>query len=597
MSEEIINSKEESKCFINDNRENDNTDNNGNETSIFDMHLSKVYYYQSSNSGRISTCPLTTRQICYMLNPASTSGVVLNADTLVIGWDADLQAYSAPWQPCRNIPILREAAAKWHFLTTSGDVRGPITARELSAMLFNTLPSSEDDGVHVDENTKVWSSEIASLQESNGDKEMAATSQWRKILEDTPLRVALYAFSSRHPQQPYSKDVSPGVEAFDPNDMVYTNIETADSSSNRHEFSLADEEQRKIKKELEEFLGLQDDECNEQPNEVDHDDEGYESDGGTHYTRTSQQAGEWKKHVLPISDKNSSTPLLDQPTNKKRKQHKAKFRAKNAAKWIYVTGLPKDTDEEEVGKHFSRVGIIELDPETQHPKIKLYRQSDSQLKGDASICYAREESVDLAVRILDEGYFRPTAKSGEQYPLAVAPAKFEQKGELQSSSKPRIAEAKRKVAKLAAVQAIGWDDGDNGRITGGLKGLRIVVLKYIFTPTSDDDDPMLDQLEKQIHKECSELGSVEKITIFAKNPHGVMLVKFTQPAAATEAVKLYHGNIFNGRKVNASYWDGITDYTVYAETDDMEKRLEDFGQWLENQEVELPEELRLRVES
>ncbi len=161
----------------------------------------------------------------------------------------------------------------------------------------------------------------------------------------------------------------------------------------------------------------------------------------------------------------------------------------------------------------------------------------------------------------------------------------------------KVAEAKRKVAKLAAKQAIGWDEGDNGRITGGLKGLRIVVLKHLFTPsTLQSDDTILDQLEKQIRKQCSELGDVEKITVFSKNPQGVILVKFVQPAAATEAVKLYNGRKWGQNKIDASYWDGITDFTVHDdEADDTEQRVEAFGQWLENQE--LPEEFKLKVEN
>jgi len=186
-----------------------------------------------------------------------------------------------------------------------------------------------------------------------------------------------------------------------------------------------------------------------------------------------------------------------------------------------------------------------------------------------------------------------------RYPLSVTPAKFEQKGDVaETNNKPRISEAKRKVAKLAAVQAIGWDEGDNGRITGGLKGLRIIVLKYIFTlqMLQNNEDAVLEQLEKQIHCECNELGTVEKITIFSRNPEGVVIVKFFQPAAATEAVKKYHGKLFNGRKVNASFWDGVTDYTIHDDNEpaENEKRLEEFGQWLESQK--LPEEFRLQVE-
>jgi HIV Tat-specific factor 1 len=38
---------------------------------------------------------------------------------------------------------------------------------------------------------------------------------------------------------------------------------------------------------------------------------------------------------------------------------------------VYVTGLPDDTDVDEVAQHFARCGIIRLDDAGQ-PRIKLY---------------------------------------------------------------------------------------------------------------------------------------------------------------------------------------------------------------------------------
>ena len=131
--------------------------------------------------------------------------------------------------------------------------------------------------------------------------------------------------------------------------------------------------------------------------------------------------------------------------------------------------------EDEVGTFFAKAGIIDLDPETQLPKIKLYRNkkdgSDGSragsLKGDASICYARVESVDLAIQILDGSMYRATSTN----PLNVVKAKFEQKGD--TFVKNSMSVANRKVAKLAAVQAVCWDEGENGRITGGMKGKKL----------------------------------------------------------------------------------------------------------------------------
>jgi HIV Tat-specific factor 1 len=601
--------------------ENDGLSNSDGATILFDEQLNKLHYYQSNLSGAISATPLTTRQLCLMLSPslaavnnnAHAAPSVVTPDTLAIGWNTESQSYSATWLPCRLIPILREACSNWHYQdSTTGEIRGPVTARVLASMLSTsstttTISTNEDDCVKsfpfLDKNTKVWSAEIAAQEYTYDESKSLTTTQWRRIADDPYLRIALHAFSNLNKSLQQAQDAKNDIiidnQVFYPGDMV--------QSEDSQHFSDADNQrQKKIHQELAEILAQGDVEVEEE----------YESDGGTYYVRDNQFS-EWRTEEPDSSRTTSRAAALKTTdeasilhhqqqinTNKKRKHHKAKFSAKNAAKWIYVTGLPKDTDEEEVERHFSRAGIIDLDPETQHPKIKLYRNKEGEgplgeLKGDASICYAREESVELAVRILDEGCFRPTAKhSEERFPLTITPAKFEKKGDvILQVTKPKVAEAKRKVAKLAAKQAIGWDEGDNGRITGGLKGLRIVVLKHLFTPsTLQSDDTILDQLEKQIRKECSELGDVEKITVFSKNPQGVILVKFVQPAAATEAVKLYNGRKWDQNKIDASYWDGITDFTVHDdEADDTEQRVEAFGQWLENQE--LPEEFKLKVEN
>ena len=331
---------------------------------------------------------------------------------------------------------------------------------------------------------------------------------------------------------------------------------------------------------------------NDDNNNDDDSDEEYESDGRTRYVKDAR-TGNWIHEALAPPKKetkiagaggeetfSASNAIAGTTTttttttnnnnnnnnNKRKRNKKAKFSAKNARNWIYVTGLPQDTNEQEVTIYFSKVGIIDLDPETQKPKVKLYRYKKGErvessaetasaspvvggammLKGDASICFARPESVELALQILDENLFRKGAI------LSVQRAKFEQHGSSVDNDDNHnggnagkngkhhgrriVSEAKRKVARLAALQAVGWDEGENGRIAGGLKGLLIVVLMNMFDPKEleqqrdgDKNDEKLHLLEKEVRAQCEEMGIVEKITIFSKHPAGVMIVKFTQP--------------------------------------------------------------------
>src|SRR6056300_1140041 len=74
----------------------------------------------------------------------------------------------------------------------------------------------------------------------------------------------------------------------------------------------------------------------------------------------------------------SASATVQTDTAKKRKRkNKPKFSAKSARNWIYITGLPHDTNMDELHTYFSKVGIIDIDPESLKPKIKLYRYKNS----------------------------------------------------------------------------------------------------------------------------------------------------------------------------------------------------------------------------
>ena len=75
--------------------------------------------------------------------------------------------------------------------------------------------------------------------------------------------------------------------------------------------------------------------------------------------------------------------------------------------WVFVRGLPPDVTAAEISAHFRRVGAVRVDPGNGRPMIKLYRKKcpgsagSGELNGDASICFANEASVPLALDVLD----------------------------------------------------------------------------------------------------------------------------------------------------------------------------------------------------
>ena len=578
-----------------------------------DVTLNTQFFYQNRQTGQPSASSLSARQLCRILCPAngSASTSIITQHTLLLGYDTTNNVYDPiGWRIASSVPLLREACANWYYESVGG-VMGPVSTRTLAELLSDNNNDLED-GDKLKKTARVYSCD-------SNDSGCTGNGKWTRIQDSPYLLLAIDALT----------EVTTMPITWQVNNDETNTQQVATMTYHHDENDSYQEEddamQQKVKDDLEAFLSSTDHlaphaaRAGEVAVDDESDDEEYESDGGTRYVRDSR-TGNWihedlapkrekKKKIIDervsslATDTTKGTASIDAGLigSKKRKK-KAKFTAKNSRNWIYVTGLPKDTNEEEVVTYFTKVGIIDLDPESQKPKVKLYRDNASGiLKGDASICYARPESVELALQILDDNIFRDNST------LSVQRAKFEQHGTVfdgdgKTGGRRIVSEAKRKVARLAALQAVGWDEGENGRIAGGLKGLRIVVLMNMFDPKTiqnDTNDEKLQSLQEEVHAQCEAIGIVEKITVFSKHPAGVMIVKFTQPNAASDAVQYFNGKVVsNGRKVDASYWDGVTDYTCKDddnEQKDTEKRLDEFGDWLDDQD--LPDEFKLQVET
>lgn len=645
------------------------------------MTLYKTYFYQNPKTNQPSASPISAKQVCRLICPnSSTNGslsgsrtAIIHLGTLIIEYDQLSNQYNTEqgWVPISSLPLFQYVSALWYYSVrlvgdnddndnrssdNDNNVKGPVTCRELAKLFYDDKSSLSDD------TTRVWSNALSSSSDDDDDKNEGndkgrSDTSWKLLSQVPILKVAMEAFEDIVNVSFFDNDgtnktntASDAIKnkqnkhfQYNEEDMVYDNdIET----SNKIKRDKEDDDEDIL---LQEFLSSTGgDHEHTDENHIDYEEEEYESDGGTKYVKFKNQ---WvDARMIPKNATNTNSNVkrslqqIEQKQNdtveqtqkkKKAKQSKPKFNAKNAKHWIYVTNLPTDTDEAEVAAYFSKVGVLDIDPDTQKPKIKLYRQKSDNgnvsmkmtLKGDASICYAKVESVELAIQLLDDTTFRtvdPKTNQQLSYELTknqkritVQKAKFEEKTDSAYASnnmkkKKSISQKKHQVARIAKLQAITWDEGDyNGRITGGIKGLRIIVLKHVFTIKDINDaknlnkdkgeDILFHAIESRIRKECEEFGVVEKITIFSKNIDGVVIVKFSQPSSANDAINFYNSNKHQKNNINlieASYWDGVTDFTVRDEIQEeaeAKKRLDDFGNWLDEQE--LPDEFKLNVES
>lgn len=265
----------------------------------------------------------------------------------------------------------------------------------------------------------------------------------------------------------------------------------------------------------------------------------------------------------------------------KKKKKTKKLKEKKMHQWympkvnanLYVSGLPKDISQSEVVSYFSRCGFLRKDQRTGETKVKIYKDELGKNKGDAMISFLREESVIMAIDILNDTEIRPG------YPIKVEQAQFEQKGDYKPRERYKIDNLQRYKIKTDVNRMLGWNEAEDEQ------GLRIVILKNLFEPIEFFEDEGLRQdLELDIIEECeANFGQIERFHIFEEHLEGIIKIKFKTPNAAEKCIEGLNHRYYNGKLIESFYWDGKTDYNKLQEdAQTQEKRIEEFGQWLEN---------------
>eukprot|EP01114_Cavostelium_apophysatum_P014695 TRINITY_DN3872_c0_g1_i1.p1 TRINITY_DN3872_c0_g1~~TRINITY_DN3872_c0_g1_i1.p1 ORF type:complete len:338 (-),score=70.11 TRINITY_DN3872_c0_g1_i1:4-1017(-) len=238
----------------------------------------------------------------------------------------------------------------------------------------------------------------------------------------------------------------------------------------------------------------------------------------------------------------------------------------------YVTGLPTDITVNELVQTFSKCGIIKRDEETAEPKIRIYTDDAGKPKGDALISFFRPESVDLALTLIDQSEIRPG------YTITVQRPSFEHQNQKHTKSgakqdKPKKRRIAKNVKTYDQSKALSWEEDENTH----------VVVKHMFSQQEAWADPnFFKELEEDISAECNKFGTVEKVKIFQRNPDGVVVVKFAQHFAASRCVEKMNGRFFAGRKLEAEFYDGWTNYFVEETEEQTKERLKKWSEWIES---------------
>ncbi|KAH9485373.1 Splicing factor U2AF-associated protein 2 [Psilocybe cubensis] len=291
---------------------------------------------------------------------------------------------------------------------------------------------------------------------------------------------------------------------------------------------------------------------------------------------------------------NSAAISIKRGKNDKKDMPATERKSKNTA--VYVTGLPPDTEQDEIVEVFSKCGVIEED-EDGEPKVKMYAREDGSFSGEALVVYFKEDSVTLALTILDDSELR----LGQPHTvIKVTKADFAHKTAAPGQEhKPRKTVDKKKITKRLGkmqrkIDEWGDDDGfgpmpDPVEDTATSAKSRVVVLKHMFSPKDiEEDASLLLDLKEDVREECSSLGEVTNVVLYDLEKEGIMTVKFRDPIAAQACVLKMDGRYFDKRRIEASLFSGRQRFKRSGAGEDLggdseeaeKKRLDDFAQWL-----------------
>lgn len=110
-------------------------------------------------------------------------------------------------------------------------------------------------------------------------------------------------------------------------------------------------------------------------------------------------------------------------------------------------------------------------------------------------------------------------------------------------------------------------------------------------------------IKEDIRDECAKVGEVTNVVLYDKEPEGVVSVRFADPESARQCVKVMDGRFFGGTRVEAYVSEGREKFkktnerraalelmaergTIHdeeEEDEEEEQRLNEFGNWLEEQ--------------
>lgn len=249
---------------------------------------------------------------------------------------------------------------------------------------------------------------------------------------------------------------------------------------------------------------------------------------------------------------------------------------------VYVTNLPRDITKDDLFEAFSKFGLISEDYKNGGPRIKMYYEENGTFKGDALIIYHSEESMPIAIELLNDSFLKPPATK-DQKKIKVQKAEFNSSNENEAITNPESRVKKvlspeekellNQRKEMMKRKLTDWDDYDTGSADHSSSPVhtrdksdlikrkiwdKIVVAEKMFRIEELLMDPLLElDLKEDIQEECDKhfIGNdITNVKIYDKS--GVITIKFNKVELADRCVESFNGRFFDGLKLSARKFNG-----------------------------------------
>lgn len=155
----------------------------------------------------------------------------------------------------------------------------------------------------------------------------------------------------------------------------------------------------------------------------------------------------WTSRYVCTNEEPAAPVLLRQQGKKRKQPDEHEQRRPRPVTAVYVTKLPLDATTEEVAAVFSRYGVL-LEDDNGKPRIKFYHDDQTgAFKGEALVVYYKPESVDLAIRLLDDTHLRSSTGNVSGPNMGVERAEFKEQPKDAESAKTLTDEDKKSIRR------------------------------------------------------------------------------------------------------------------------------------------------------